>query len=201
MQELVKVMTTGERQTVLGRDLHEFLEIGTIYTDWMNKLIEKYEFIINVDYIEHFSNEKSSEGNREVTRKFINHQLTLSMCKEISMIQRTKKGKQARKYFIDCETKLKEILTNPRVDSYQIDNPIERAKVWIQEEEARAKLLEEVKIQETKVIIKSKQEVQQRGRLGGRTAQNNRILKEKDKIIEEQQDKIKYLSDVIKTIF
>ena len=33
----------------------------------------------------------------------IDHAISIDMAKEISMIQRTEKGKQARLYFIECE--------------------------------------------------------------------------------------------------
>lgn len=36
-------------------------------------------------------------------RDALNHIISLDMAKEISMIQRTDKGKQARQYFIECE--------------------------------------------------------------------------------------------------
>ena len=41
------------------------------------------------------------------------NQQTLDMAKEISMIQRSEKGKQARQYFINCEKKLKEVVKKP----------------------------------------------------------------------------------------
>lgn len=39
----------------------------------------------------------------------IDHAISIDMAKEISMIQRTEKGKIARQYFINCEKKLKEV--------------------------------------------------------------------------------------------
>ena len=39
----------------------------------------------------------------------MNHAMTLNMAKEVSMIQRTEKGKQARLYFIDVENQYKAI--------------------------------------------------------------------------------------------
>ena len=35
---------------VSGRELHEFLEIGTQYTKWFDRMKE-YDFIENVDYL------------------------------------------------------------------------------------------------------------------------------------------------------
>ena len=36
----------------------------------------------------------------------IEYHITLDMAKELSMVERNEKGKQARKYFIECEKKL-----------------------------------------------------------------------------------------------
>lgn len=47
---------------------------------------------------------KSSGG-----RPSMDYSLTIDMAKEISMIQRTDRGKQARSYFIECEKQLKQI--------------------------------------------------------------------------------------------
>lgn len=59
--------------------------------------------------------------------------LTLDAAKELSMVEGNEKGKQARKYFIACEKKLKG--ENP---SYLIADPIKRAEKWIQEEKRKA---------------------------------------------------------------
>ena len=40
MQELIKVTVVNERQTVLGRDLHEFLEVKEKYQDWIIRMIK-----------------------------------------------------------------------------------------------------------------------------------------------------------------
>jgi len=96
MTELIKVNYENERPTVLGRDLHEFLEVSTEYRHWFPRMCE-YGFTENVDYTP-FNFEHPQ--NKQVT---VNHQLTVEMAKEISMLQRNEKGKQARQYFIELE--------------------------------------------------------------------------------------------------
>lgn len=59
------------------------------------------------------------------------------MAKELSMVENNDKGKIARKYFIECEKKLIQI----KKDSYMIDDPIERAKRWIEEQEEKKQAL------------------------------------------------------------
>ncbi|MGL6057383.1 MAG: ORF6C domain-containing protein, partial [Culicoidibacterales bacterium] len=39
--------------------------------------------------------------------------ISLDMAKELSMVQRTERGKQARQYFIECEKKAKQLVTDP----------------------------------------------------------------------------------------
>lgn len=106
MMELIKITTNknGE-QLVSGRELHEFLEVGTPYKKWFDRMTE-YGFTENVDFSVMDKNvcDETAFGG---TRKITDHAMTLDMAKEISMIQRTEKGKQARQYFIEVEKQYK----------------------------------------------------------------------------------------------
>lgn len=106
--ELIKITTNenGE-QLVSGRELHEFLEVQTKYTDWFKRMVD-YGFAENVDFSVFLKNE-NDETAFGGTRKITDHAMTLDMAKEISMIQRSEKGKQARQYFIQVEKEYKEI--------------------------------------------------------------------------------------------
>ena len=97
MNELIKVTYNHDRATVLGRDLHEFLNVETEYRHWFPRMCE-YGFAEGIDF-RSFLNESS--GGRPAQ----DHQLTIDMAKEISMLQRTEKGKLARLYFINIEKK------------------------------------------------------------------------------------------------
>lgn len=111
MTELIKITTNEEgAQAVSARELHEFLEITTPITMWMPRMIE-YGFKEGVDYeaVNIFVN--ASNGIGSTIKK--DWALTLDTAKEISMIQRSEKGKQAREYFIACEKKLKEVVAKP----------------------------------------------------------------------------------------
>ncbi len=82
-----------------GRDLHEFLEIGSQYTKWFERMSE-YGFVEGVDYIAISQKRLTAQGNNTT---FMDHEMTIDMAKEISMIQRNERGKQARQYFIHVE--------------------------------------------------------------------------------------------------
>lgn len=102
MDELIPVQKNKQGYVVVsGRDLHEFLEINTPYTRWFKRMCE-YGFTENVDFTVFVKNVKDDTGFGG-HRKITNHALTLDMAKEISMLQRNEKGKQARQYFIDVE--------------------------------------------------------------------------------------------------
>lgn len=98
MNELIKVTYENEKPTVLGRDLHDFLQIETPYKKWFDRMKE-YGFSENADYLVLDKNVQNSQGGRPATE----HQLTIEMAKEICMLQRNEKGKQARQYFIELE--------------------------------------------------------------------------------------------------
>lgn len=82
-----------------GRELHEQLGIDTRYNDWFLRMCE-YGFAEKVDYQEVLlKNEQNPSGGRPAK----NHMLTLSMAKELCMIQRTEMGRTIRRYLIEVE--------------------------------------------------------------------------------------------------
>jgi anti-repressor protein len=96
MNELIKVTTNDKQQPVVsGRELHQLLGVGTEYAKWFERMTE-YGFSIGTDFSSVLT---ESTGGRPAT----DHALTLSMAKELCMLQRTDKGKQARQYFIRVE--------------------------------------------------------------------------------------------------
>lgn len=102
MNELITVNYDNNRPTVLGRDLHELLEVKTAYKDWFPRM-EEYGFTEGIDFNPLKIERVQMEGSRTVTREVQDHQLTIEMAKELCMLQRTEKGKQARQYFIQLE--------------------------------------------------------------------------------------------------
>ena len=103
MRDLIKITTNDEgKQLVSARELHEFLEIKTDFRKWFPRMCE-YGFEENIDYTPvkfvHPMN----------LQECTDYAISIDMAKELSMIQRTEKGKQARLYFIECEKKLKAI--------------------------------------------------------------------------------------------
>lgn len=102
---LIKVEQQGDAQIVSARDLYSFLEVKTDFTDWCKRMFE-YGFIENQDFNFLKFEEVRFEGKRQVKRDVIDYALTLDCAKEIAMLQRSDKGKQARQYFIECEKQL-----------------------------------------------------------------------------------------------
>lgn len=100
MNELIRVQTNDEQEPIISaRDLYEFLEVNSKYNDWFNRMTE-YGFSEDIDFQAIAQKKVTAQGN-ETT--FIDHALKLDMAKEISMIQRNEKGKEARQYFISVE--------------------------------------------------------------------------------------------------
>ena len=105
--ELIKIIEREGRQLVSGRELHEFLEIRTKYKDWFRRMVE-YGFEEEIDFIR-VAQKRATNNLKNPVTTVIDHAISIDMAKEISMIQRTEKGKAARQYFINCEKKLKEV--------------------------------------------------------------------------------------------
>lgn len=96
MNELIKVNYDSDRPTVSARELHEFLEIQERFSKWYDRMSE-YGFTESIDYTPY---QMVHPQNNQI---LIDYQLTIEMAKEICMLQRNEKGKQARQYFIQLE--------------------------------------------------------------------------------------------------
>ena len=109
--ELIKIKNDNGKQLVSGRELHEFLGVGRDFTTWIKGRISKYDFIENEDFtvVESFHQNGGKGGRPE--KDYI---ITIDMAKELSMVENNDKGKQARKYFIQCERKLKEVASSQK---------------------------------------------------------------------------------------
>ena len=105
--ELIKIIVREGRQLVSVRELNEFLEIRTKYKDWFRRMVE-YGFEEEIDFIR-VAQKRATNNLKNPVTTVIDHTISIDMAKEISMIQRTEKGKIARQYFINCEKKLKEV--------------------------------------------------------------------------------------------
>ncbi|MFM5335754.1 antA/AntB antirepressor family protein [Aeromonas enteropelogenes] len=93
------VVGDGLVQTVNARELHTFLEVGKVFAAWIQERIEQFGFVENQDFIVISETGKNPKGGRPNKEYF----LTLDMAKELSMVERNQKGKEARQYFIQCE--------------------------------------------------------------------------------------------------
>lgn len=106
MNELINInYEDSNRPTVMGRELHEALEVKEKYTDWFKRMCE-YGFSESEDFYSILSKSSFSENSEKPNkggRPSTDHQLTIPMAKEICMLQRSEKGKQFRQYFIKVE--------------------------------------------------------------------------------------------------
>lgn len=98
MNELIPV--NHNRQTTSARQLWQFL--GRPYEQF-NKWFDKYKeygFAENLDYRALSTKILTAQGNCVDAKDY---EITVDMAKELCMLQKTEKGSQARKYFIEVE--------------------------------------------------------------------------------------------------
>lgn len=143
----------GSIQTVNARELHAFLEVATRFNDWITARIHDFGFVENQDFVTFTENPVKGRPSKE-------YALSLDMAKELSMVERNEKGKQARQYFIECERRAKEPLAIPTTaeafaSAFQMIAQAERT----QAEHAKAiasveKRIEEVEMAQTVLMRK-----------------------------------------------
>ena len=183
MNELIKIESKDGELLVSARDLHKVLILdegkAERFSQWFNRYL-KYGFEENIDYVVckkiYAANQYGGEKELE------DYALKIDMAKEICMLQRSEKGRQYRKYFLECERKLKENkLQLTRKEELQLklfsDDSMEvvnahKELVQIEVEEATKPLLTKIKEDEPLVTFA------------------DRILKEGDNILVRDLAKI-----------
>ena len=120
MNELIALTQSainGEvQQTVNARELHAFLESKQEFSTWIKNRIDEYGFVENQDFI-------TLSKNLENGGRTIEYYITLDMAKELAMVERNDKGREARRYFIECSNKADKILQAMSHLEYQPKTP------------------------------------------------------------------------------
>ena len=102
MTELIKIETRSDgSQAVLARELHRFLGVGKDFSTWFKDRVDKYKFVKNQDFIllPQIGEQKEGRGGHNIKEYVV----SLDMAKELSMVENNERGREARRYFIECE--------------------------------------------------------------------------------------------------
>ena len=159
MKNLNELLPIGEKngqKAVNARDLHSFLQVGKDFSTWIKNRIDKYDFIEGKDfqtlYLDYQGNllnirlpQNGDSENQQVSK--IEYALSISMAKELSMIENNERGKQARKYFIACEENKHELSRKDlALMVLQAEEEKERLALEVQKkEEEKQAIIEETK--------------------------------------------------------
>lgn len=101
---LSKVLIGNELiETVDARAFHSALGVKRDFSTWFRERIDSYNFLENQDFVIFpETGEKSGRG-----RPGLAFAISLDMAKELAMLERTEKGRGVRRYFIECERRVK----------------------------------------------------------------------------------------------
>ncbi|EIN8666383.1 antA/AntB antirepressor family protein [Campylobacter coli] len=91
----------AEINSANAREIFQFLNSEQEYSNWIKNRISHYDFIENQDYIIELVYTKGRPRKE--------YYVTLDMAKELCMVENNEKGRQARRYFIECEKRLKNL--------------------------------------------------------------------------------------------
>lgn len=107
-----KGVLNGEEQLLCNaRELHEHLQVGRVFANWIKGRIEEYGFVENQDFIAVCQNRQIGFGKGRTE-----YHITLDMAKELAMVEKTEVGRQVRKYFIQCESQIYKGLNSQTID-------------------------------------------------------------------------------------
>lgn len=111
MKELIPIKEENGKKAVSAKDLHQFVDAETRFDIWIKRMLE-YGFTENADFQCLIKNVQMPNGGFKSVLD--DYALTIDCAKEISMLQRNEKGKQARQYFIEVEKKFRNQIALPQ---------------------------------------------------------------------------------------
>lgn len=98
-----------EITAVNARDLHKFLEVGRDFSSWIKDRIREYKFVENFDFVVNsLIPQNGGIKKRGGNRRSIEYTISIRMAQELCMIEKTEKGRECRRYFIECERQLRQ---------------------------------------------------------------------------------------------
>lgn len=106
MKELIRITERDGKQAVSARELHAFLGSKKDFSSWIKDRIKKYGLALNQDFT---LLTDLGEQNKRGGHNKIEYVLSLDCAKELAMLEGNAKGRQARKYFIECEKQLQKV--------------------------------------------------------------------------------------------
>ena len=169
MQALINVKNNKDgTKTVNARDLHEFLKSKQQFANWILNRIESYGFTENQDFVT-----LNKKNNRQILKEY---HISLDMAKELSMVERSHEGKQARQYFIECE----KILINEVQKKALPQNYKEALLALVEAEEEKEK--QQLLIEEQKPSVQFCEQVSQ--------AKNDLLIRDFAKALSKDDFKI-----------
>lgn len=143
MNELLKIeVNSNQEQTVSGRELYAFLGIAERFSKWWDRMIG-YGFAENIDFT---SVQKSTVVNNGAEKPITDYIMKLDMAKELCMLARNEKGKQARHYFLEVEREWNSpervmaralVIANTKIETLTIENTMQKQEIA----EARPKVV------------------------------------------------------------
>ena len=146
MKELIPITTADIGGTTINavnaRELHEFLENKDRYTTWIKDRIEQFGFVENQDFVTFSENSEKGRPRKE-------YFVSIDMAKELAMVERNAKGKEARLYFIECERIAKQKQAAPALPDFP--DPAAAAVAWAEQYRQRQALEAQIEADKPKV--------------------------------------------------
>ena len=112
-----EIIGGDEVNAVDARELHKWLGVGKYFANWFRARCKEYGFEEGVDYLPFLANR--SDGLAGKPRQ--EYLITIDMAKELAMVERNDRGRQARRYFIACEKAAKQQALAQRQSAATID--------------------------------------------------------------------------------
>lgn len=119
------------QSSVNARELWQFVESKQEFAHWIKNRIAKWGFVEGEDYmIDKFIKHVPYQGSFRAA-EYIDYHLTVNMAKELAMVEANAKGREVRKYFIECE-RLAKVAHEERLKAVPGAMPSKRVQKFLQ---------------------------------------------------------------------